>query len=41
MGDLNVEWIWMLVGFVVGIGCSWLVSDLVYPSKDYRKNDKE
>jgi hypothetical protein len=41
MGDLNVEWIWMLVGFVAGIGCSWLVSDLVYPSKDYRKNDKE
>ena len=39
MADLNVEWGWMLVGFVVGIGCSWLVSDLVYPSKDHRKND--
>jgi hypothetical protein len=21
---------WMGVGFVVGIGCSWLVSDLVF-----------
>lgn len=41
MADLNVEWGWMLVGFVIGIGCSWFVSDLVYPAKDYRKHDEE
>ena len=41
MSDIHVEWLWMMLGFVVGVGCSWLVSDLVYPSKDYRKNDKE
>lgn len=31
MVDINVDWMWMGVGFVVGIGCSWLVSDLVFP----------
>lgn len=41
MVDLNIEWAWMLVGFVVGIGCSWFVSDLVYPAKDNRKHDEE
>lgn len=35
MVDLNIEWGWMLVGFVVGIGSAWFVSDLVFPvSKD-------
>jgi len=41
MADINIEWFWMMVGFVVGITCSWFVSDLVYPSKDYRKHDEE
>jgi hypothetical protein len=31
MVDINIEWGWMLAGFVVGISCSWLVSDLVFP----------
>lgn len=29
--NITIEWAWMLVGFVVGIGCSWFVSDLVFP----------
>lgn len=40
MVDLNVEWGWMFVGFVVGIGCSWLVSDLVFPVKEVDKRDE-
>lgn len=31
MVDINIDWVWMGVGFVVGIGCSWFVSDLVFP----------
>jgi hypothetical protein len=31
MFDINIDWTWMGVGFVVGIGCSCLVSDLVFP----------
>lgn len=30
---LDVDWMWMGVGFIIGIVCSWLVSDLVYPIK--------
>lgn len=40
MADIDIEWGWMLVGFVVGIGCSWFVSDLVFPIKE-SKNDEE
>lgn len=31
MVDLNIDWMWMGVGFVIGISCSWFVSDLVFP----------
>lgn len=31
MVDLNIDWMWMGVGFVIGIGCAWFVSDLVFP----------
>lgn len=41
MADINIEWLWMMVGFVIGIGCSWFVSDLVYPVKENTKNDEE
>lgn len=41
MADINIEWAWMLGGFVVGIMCSWFVSDLVYPVKEESKHDKE
>lgn len=40
MADLNIEWSWMLVGFVIGIGCSWFVSDLVFPVAE-RKSREE
>jgi hypothetical protein len=28
---INVDWTWMFVGFVVGVGSSWAVCDLVFP----------
>jgi hypothetical protein len=31
--NITIEWVWMGVGFIVGIICSWFVSDLVYPIK--------
>jgi hypothetical protein len=40
MVNLHIEWAWMLVGFVVGIACSWFVSDLVFPIME-KKNDEE
>ena len=33
MVDINIEWMWMGVGFIVGISCAWFVSDLVFPIK--------
>jgi hypothetical protein len=33
MVDINIEWMWMGVGFIAGIGSAWLVSDLVFPIK--------
>lgn len=30
MVDINIEWGWILVGFIIGIIGSWLVSDLVF-----------
>lgn len=30
---LDVDWTWTGVGFIVGIVCSWFVSDLVFPVK--------
>jgi hypothetical protein len=27
----TIDWMWMGVGFVLGIGGAWLVSDLVFP----------
>ena len=40
MVDLNIEWMWMGVGFVVGIVCSCFVSDLVFPVKEVEKDDE-
>jgi len=33
MFDINIDWMWMGVGFVIGIGSAWFVSDLVFPIK--------
>jgi hypothetical protein len=33
MVDINIDWMWMGVGFVAGISSAWLVSDLVFPIK--------
>lgn len=38
MIDINIDWMWMGVGFVIGISCAWFVSDLVFPIKD-KNND--
>jgi hypothetical protein len=40
MVNLHIEWAWMLAGFVVGIVCSWFVSDLVFPVGE-KTNDEE
>lgn len=29
--NITVDWMWMGVGFVIGIGSAWFVSDLVFP----------
>lgn len=34
MADISMEWIYMGVGFVVGVGSAWFVSDLVFPTKE-------
>jgi hypothetical protein len=40
MFDINIDWMWMGVGFIVGIVCSWSVCDLVFPvTKRIRKDD--
>jgi len=40
MFDISIDWMWMGVGFIVGISCSWFVSDLVFPvSKRYTEDD--
>jgi hypothetical protein len=33
LDNLGTEWVWMGVGFIVGVGSSWMVADLVYPIK--------
>jgi hypothetical protein len=33
LDNLNVEWLWMGLGFIIGIGSSWCVADLIYPIK--------
>ncbi len=33
LDNLGMEWLWMGVGFIAGIGSSWFVADLVYPIK--------
>ncbi len=30
---MTIEWMWIGVGYVIGISCGWIVSDLVYPIK--------
>jgi hypothetical protein len=29
--NINIDWITLGVGFVIGVVSSWLVSDLVFP----------
>jgi hypothetical protein len=31
---VDINWVQIGVGFIVGVGCVWLVSDLVFPMKD-------
>lgn len=31
--NIDMGWVWMGVGFIVGIACSWAVCDLVFPIK--------
>ena len=31
MFDISIDWMWMGVGFAVGVGSAWFVSDLVFP----------
>lgn len=31
---LDIDWMWMGVGFVIGVGCAWFVSDLVFPVRN-------
>jgi hypothetical protein len=38
LDNLNVEWLWMGLGFIVGVGSSLSVSDLIFPIKD-KDND--
>lgn len=33
MFDTNIDWMWIGVGFVIGVGSSWAVCDLVFPIK--------
>jgi hypothetical protein len=33
MFNLNIDWMWMGVGFFIGVSCAWCVSDLVFPVK--------
>lgn len=37
--NLNTEWWWVLVGFIVGVTCSWFVCDLVFPIKKKDRRD--
>jgi hypothetical protein len=30
---VDINWVQIGVGFIIGIGCSWIVSDLVFPIK--------
>jgi hypothetical protein len=36
LDNLNVEWLWMGLGFIIGVGSSWVVADLVYPIRKKR-----
>ena len=33
MFDISIDWMWMGVGFIIGVGSAWFVSDLVFPIK--------
>jgi hypothetical protein len=39
MFDLNIDWMWVSVGFIVGVGCSWFVSDLVFTTVNVKEED--
>jgi hypothetical protein len=34
MADISIEWMWMGLGFVVGVLSAWFVSDIVFPTKE-------
>jgi hypothetical protein len=37
---LDIDWMWMLVGFIVGICSAWFISDLVFPVIDHEDDDE-
>lgn len=40
MVDINIDWMWMGVGFVIGISSAWFVSDLVFPVKNKDRDNE-
>lgn len=38
MTGIQIDWMWMGAGFIIGIICAWFVSDLVFPVRN--KNDQ-
>jgi hypothetical protein len=34
---VDINWVQIGVGFVVGVVCSWFVCDLVFPIEDNKK----
>lgn len=35
------DWMWLIVGFVIGIACCWFVCDLVFPIEVRKDNNDE
>lgn len=31
---VDINWVQISIGFIIGVLCSWYVSDLVFPVKD-------
>jgi preprotein translocase subunit SecF len=38
---MDIDWMWMLVGFIVGISSAWFVSDLVFPVVKHKDDDND